>query len=47
MKNNIDISLLLIHMGKDKLLPTPLEVLHEQSQQVIDGWCVIGEKDAV
>ncbi len=43
MRNNIEISLLLLHMGKNELLSTPLEALHVQSQQVIDGWCIIEE----
>ena len=42
MRNDIDISLLLIRMGKDELVCTPLEDLHFKSQQVIDGWCVVG-----
>jgi len=40
MANNIKISLLLIHSGQHNLLPTPLEALHAQSQEVIDGWCI-------
>ncbi len=41
MRNNIEISLLLLHMGKDKLLPTPLEQILIQAQDVVDGWCVV------
>jgi hypothetical protein len=47
MRNNIDISLFLIAAGKVNLLPTPLEAIHEQSQQVIEGWCIKEGNDAM
>lgn len=43
LKNDAEISLLLIAMGKLTLLPTPLEDLHFKSQQIIDGWCIKNE----
>jgi hypothetical protein len=40
MRNKIDVSLFLIKCGKDEWLPSILECIHEDSQKVIDGWCV-------
>lgn len=42
MRNNIDISLLLIAMGKDKLLPTVLEALFQQAQEMVD-YCIVDD----
>lgn len=43
VKNLCDTALLLIEHNRRELLPTVLELLHEQSQTIIDKECVIGE----
>ncbi len=42
IRNLCDIALLLRDVGKDELLPTVLELLYEQAQQVVDEQCIEG-----
>jgi len=40
IKNLADISVLLIEEGKMDLLPTALELIYMESQQILDEHCV-------
>ena len=41
--NLCDIAVVLIEVGKIKLLPTILELIHLESQQIIEEYCVKSE----
>jgi len=43
IRNLCDISLILIKEEKDELLPTALELLYHESQNVVDENCVVKE----
>lgn len=40
VKNLSDISLILIEQEKQELLPTILELLYQEVQQIVDEYCV-------
>ena len=44
IKNRCDIYLLICHSGAEHLLPTLLEDLYVDAQQIIDEYCVVGVK---
>lgn len=41
VKNLCDISLLLLEQGEAGLLPTVLELLYQEVQQMVDEFCVV------
>lgn len=43
VRNLCDISLLLIRGGREELLPTILELLYQEVQQIVDEHCVEGK----
>jgi len=40
MRNLCDISLILIEREREELLPTVLELLYQEVQQIVDEFCV-------
>ena len=40
MRNLCDVSLVLIEARKEKLLPTILEIIHLETQQITEEYCV-------
>ena len=43
-RNLCDVALLLIHTGNTKLLPTILELLYQETQQIVDENCVVRDE---
>jgi hypothetical protein len=43
-RNLCDTALILIHTNNQKLLPTILETLYEQTQQIVDENCVMKDE---
>ena len=41
MRNLCDVSIVLIEAHKEKLLPTVLEIIHLESQQITEDHCVV------
>jgi len=46
IRNLTDISLLLLRDEQDALIPTILELLHQETQQIVDDHCVDVGKEA-
>jgi len=40
-RNLCDVAIILVQLGKENLLPTILETLHQETQGMIDDYCVV------
>lgn len=43
-RNLCDVSLMVLEQGKDDLLPTVLELLHLETQEIVEDYCILGEE---
>ena len=39
-RNLCDVSLIVLEQGRDELLPTVLELMHVETQNIVDEYCV-------
>ncbi len=40
-RNLCDVALIVLEQGKDELLPTLLELMHVETQRLIDDYCIV------
>ncbi|KKM18523.1 hypothetical protein LCGC14_1664830 [marine sediment metagenome] len=40
-RNLCDVALIVLEQGKDELMPTVLELMHVETQRLIDDYCIV------
>ena len=41
IKNLVEVAVILVNLGREELLPTVLELLYLESQDIVDEYCVV------